>query len=228
MGYIYILTNPSFRDWVKIGYADDVVERVKQLNRSECTPFAFRVYATYEVNSRLMDKKIHSIIDKLNRNLRSVDEYNGQRRIREFFAISPEDAYEIFEAMAEINDCPHKLKKWESTADNLREEQIAEDIVEECTLRRQERCANFTFDHWRVPIGATLIHRDDDTIQFTIIDKRRLSFNGEIMYMTPFAKLISGKQYLTNGPGWVSRNFKYNNELLADIERRLYSQPTNL
>lgn len=57
MGYIYILTNPSFRDWVKIGYADDVVERVKQLNRSECTPFAFRVYATYEVNSRLMDKK---------------------------------------------------------------------------------------------------------------------------------------------------------------------------
>lgn len=130
--------------------------------------------------------------------------------------------------MAEINDCPHKLKKWESTADNLREEQIAEDIVEECTLRRQERCANFTFDHWRVPIGATLIHRDDDTIQFTIIDKRRLSFNGEIMYMTPFAKLISGKQYLTNGPGWVSRNFKYNNELLADIERRLYSQPTNL
>ena len=28
-GYIYILTNPSFPDYVKIGYADDVNERLK-------------------------------------------------------------------------------------------------------------------------------------------------------------------------------------------------------
>ena len=40
-GYIYILTNPSFPDWVKIGYADDPIKRVEQLNRTECTPFAF-------------------------------------------------------------------------------------------------------------------------------------------------------------------------------------------
>ena len=54
-GVIYILTNPSFPDYVKIGYADDIDKRLKQLNRSECIPFAFRVYATYEVNSRLSD-----------------------------------------------------------------------------------------------------------------------------------------------------------------------------
>ena len=45
-GVIYILTNPSFPDYVKIGYADDIDKRLKQLNRSECIPFAFRVYAT--------------------------------------------------------------------------------------------------------------------------------------------------------------------------------------
>ncbi len=65
-GVIYILTNPSFPEYVKIGYADDIDKRLKQLNRSECIPFAFRVYATYEVSSRLSDLKIHSIIDKLN------------------------------------------------------------------------------------------------------------------------------------------------------------------
>ena len=70
-GIIYILTNPSFPEYVKIGYADNIEERLKQLNRSECIPFAFRVYATYEVSSRLSDLKIHSIIDKLNPNLRS-------------------------------------------------------------------------------------------------------------------------------------------------------------
>ena len=74
-GVIYILTNPSFPEYVKIGYADDIDKRLQQLNRSECIPFAFRVYATYEVNSRLSDLKIHSIIDKLNPNLRSIENF---------------------------------------------------------------------------------------------------------------------------------------------------------
>ena len=56
-GVIYILTNPSFPEYVKIGYADDVNKRLAQLNRSECTSFAFRVYATYDVSSRLSDLK---------------------------------------------------------------------------------------------------------------------------------------------------------------------------
>ena len=32
-GYIYVLTNPSFPEYVKIGYADNVDDRVAQLNR---------------------------------------------------------------------------------------------------------------------------------------------------------------------------------------------------
>ena len=46
-GVIYILTNPSFPQYVKIGYADNIEARLRQLNNSECIPFAFRVYATY-------------------------------------------------------------------------------------------------------------------------------------------------------------------------------------
>ena len=110
-GVIYILTNPSFPEYVKIGYADDIDKRLLQLNRSECIPFAFRVYATYEVNSRLSDLKIHSIIDKLNPNLRSIENFNGKQRIREFYAMSPEDAYSILEAIAEIHGCADKLKR---------------------------------------------------------------------------------------------------------------------
>ncbi len=77
----------------------------------ECIPFAFWVYATYEVNSRLSDLKIHSIIDKLNPNLRSIENFNGKQRIREFYAMSPEDAYSILEAIAEIHGCADKLKQ---------------------------------------------------------------------------------------------------------------------
>ncbi len=224
MGVIYILTNPSFKEWVKIGYADDVNERVKQLNSNECTPFAFRIYATYEVNNRLMDKRMHTIIDKLNRNLRSIDEYNGQRRVREFFAISPEDAYAIFEAMADIHDCRHKLKKYDPTPEHRAEDELAEEIIDEAQCRKKERCANYTFDYWNIPIGAELVYCDDESVRCAVVEKRRLEYNGEIMYMTPFAHIVSGKKYLLNGPGWVARHFLYNGILVADRENYTTTQ----
>jgi hypothetical protein len=102
-GVIYILTNPSFPQYVKIGYATDVKQRLDELNRSTAVPFAFRIYATYEVDSALSDKKLHSILDKLNPELRSREEVDGKRRIREFYAMTPEDAFSILEAIAEIN-----------------------------------------------------------------------------------------------------------------------------
>lgn len=77
-GVIYILTNPWFPDYVKIGYADDVQKRLKELNRSECIPFAFRLYAYYEVPRRLTDMKLHKMIDRLNPNLRSIEEFDGK------------------------------------------------------------------------------------------------------------------------------------------------------
>ena len=87
-GVIYILTNPSFPDYVKIGYADDVQKRLKELNRSECIPFAFRLYAYYKVPRRLTDMKLHQMIDKLNPNLRSIEEFDGKTRKREFYNMS--------------------------------------------------------------------------------------------------------------------------------------------
>lgn len=143
-GVIYILTNPSFPDYVKIGYADDVIERVNQLNRSECTPFAFRVYATYEVNERLSDLKIHNIIDKLNPNLRSIDNIEGKKRVREFYAMSPEDAYEIFEAIAEINGLKESLKLWKQTEKEQKEEETAEEIKELSLNRHHFQDIEFT------------------------------------------------------------------------------------
>ena len=95
---------------MKIGYADYVEKRLAQLNRSECIPFAVRIYAMYEVQSRLSDLKVHSIIDKLNPNLRTIDDVKGLKLVREFYAMAPEDAYSILEAIAEINSQTDKLK----------------------------------------------------------------------------------------------------------------------
>lgn len=143
-GVIYILTNPSFPEYVKIGYADDVEERVKQLNRSECIPFAFRVYATYEVSERLSDLKIHNIIDKLNKGLRSIDNIDGKERVREFYAMSPEDAYEILEAIAEINGLKGNLKLWKQSAKEKKDEAEAKEIKELAYNRHHFQDIEFT------------------------------------------------------------------------------------
>ena len=135
-GVIYILTNPSFPEYVKIGYADDVNKRLAQLNRSECIPFAFRIYATYEVNSRLSDLKIHEIIDKLNPNLRSIENFQGKKRVREFYAMTKEDAYFLLEAIAEIHGCTDKLKRIQPTKDEQVDEEIAERIETEAGVRK--------------------------------------------------------------------------------------------
>jgi hypothetical protein len=72
VGEIYILTNPSFPEWVKIGYSDDADNRAKQLSNSAAVPFSFHVYATYDVFERLDDTKLHNLIDGINPDLRSV------------------------------------------------------------------------------------------------------------------------------------------------------------
>lgn len=212
-GVIYILKNPAFPDYIKIGYADNIEKRLQQLNNSECTPFAFRVYATYEVDSRLSDIKIHSIIDKLNPNLRSIDNYKGKKRVREFYAMLAEDAYAILEAIAEIHNRTDKLKKRELSQEDMR----AEEMAEEVEVEKQARGTNFTFTEYEIPVGAVLEYIDDSSINCTVADERRIEYNGEIMYITPFAKLISGKGYITKGPRWLLDHFKYEGKLLREI-----------
>lgn len=128
-GVIYILTNPSFPQLVKIGYADDVESRVKILNNNPGLPYSFRIYATYEVDERLEDLKIHGIIDKLNPTLRCQEEINGKARVREFFVMEPTTAYQIFEAMAEISGTLDRLHLWTATAEEKAEEENAEEVL---------------------------------------------------------------------------------------------------
>lgn len=219
-GYIYILTNPSFPDYVKIGYADNIYKRLQQLNNSECTPFAFRVYATYEVDFRLSDLKIHSIIDKLNPDLRSIDNFNGKKRVREFYAMSAEDAYSLLEAIAEIHNCTNRLKKWKPNASEKKDEKFAEEIQ----LEKKARRSNLTFDDWQIPNNEELEYVNDSSIKCIVANRRKVEYNGEILYMTQLARKITGNESIIHGPGWFAQNFKYKGELIKDIEKRIFNK----
>lgn len=215
-GFIYILTNPSFPEYVKIGYADDVNRRIKQLNRSECVPFAFRIYATYEVASRLSDTGLHSIIDRLNPNLRAIENFNGKNRVREFYAMSPEDAYAILEAIAEMHGCIDKLHLREPDATEVAAEKEANEIIAE----RKERLAPFAFSMCNIPIGSTMefwySQYSKSDIICTVVDDKHVEYDGKTYSLSALAAKFLGLK-TCQGPKY----FKYNDEYLTDIRKRL-------
>lgn len=217
MGVIYILTNPSFPEYVKIGYTDNIEKRLQQLNRSECIPFAFRIFATYEVSSRLSDLKIHSIIDKLNPNLRSIENFDGKQRVREFYAMSPEDAYSILEAIAEIHGCGDKLKLTSMNAQEKQAEETAEDIKEE----RKERLSPFSFSACGIPVGAEIEFyastQKPSGIVCTVVDDKHVTYNEKTWSLSALATELLQVKWQVAGP----RFFKYNGEWLNDIRQRL-------
>jgi len=216
-GYIYILTNPSFPQYVKIGYAADVKQRLDELNRSTAVPFAFRVYATYEVDSALSDKKLHSILDKLNPELRSTDEVDGKKRIREFYAMTPEDAYAILDAIAEINGFRHRLKKWKATANEQADEALAQEINEQ----HQERLAPFAFSMCNIAIGELIEFccpgHEYDGVQCTVVDDKHVEYDGKRWSLTALAKHLLGVKWAMAGPKY----FKYKGEWLNTIRHQL-------
>lgn len=215
-GFIYILPNPSFPQYVKFGYATDVKQRLDELNRSTAVPFAFRVYATYEVDSALSDKKLHSILDKLNPDLRSTEEIDGKKRVREFYAMSAEDAFSILEAIAEINGYTHRLKKWKATAAERQDEELAQEISEQ----HQERLSPFRFSLCNIaagePIEFCCAGNGHSGETCTVYDDKHVKYNGEIWSLTALVKHFLNTTQSVAGP----RYFKYKGEWLNDIRAR--------
>ncbi len=97
-------------------------ERLNRLNNFEVVPFAFRLYATYDVETQSADKVLHKIFDKFNADLRSIDTINDKVRVREFYLISPEDAYELLEDIAIISGTKEKFYLYKPTKDEVQEE----------------------------------------------------------------------------------------------------------
>ena len=210
-GVIYILTNPSFPDYVKIGYAHNIETRLKQLNRSETIPFAFRVYAVYAVESELTDKELNKLIDKLNPDLRTIENFDGKERVKEFYAMSAEDAYGLLECIAKISGTLDRLQRLTPEGHEILDEQIANEVRE--TVRR----GPFRFSACNIPIGSQIEFIEDSSIKATVVDDRRIEYNGETTSVSALAQKLKGFDHAVQGTLW----FTYQGEKLTDIRDRV-------
>ena len=186
-GYIYIMTNPALKDMVKIGFATDVEVRRKQLSTT-ALPYEYEVYATYETSGNLEDKKLHKMIDNLNPDLRVSSN-------REFFVMSPKEAYELLEAIATISGTKDKLKKVK----------ISESKKQ--TVRRPA----INFVKCGIPIGAELIYQDDPNLIVKVVSERKVEYDGEITSLSAITDRLRG--HSTQGP-WY---FTYKGRRITDI-----------
>lgn len=100
MPIVYILTNQSMPETIKIGITDNLERRIKELDNTS-TPLPFECYYAVEVkDASKIEKKIHEGLDD-----------KRVRQNREFFNTSPEIAksiLEIAEVMGGKNVTPKK------------------------------------------------------------------------------------------------------------------------
>ena len=189
-GYIYIMTNPALKDMVKIGYASDVETRRKQLSTT-ALPYEYEVYATYETSGNLEDKKLHKMIDNLNPDLRVS-------KNREFFVMSPEEAYELLESIATISGTIGKLKRTK--------------VCETKKQRIKKPLVNFA--KCGIPVGAELVFVEDPSVVAIVVSDKKVQYKEEITSLSAISDSIKG--YSTSGPQF----FTYKGVTVSDIAKK--------
>ena len=205
-GVIYILTNPSFPEYVKIGYAKDIEQRLLQLNRSETIPFAFRVYATYDVVTPLSDLILHDLIDGLNPDLRAIETFNGKKRTREFYEMTPEYAYNILSSIAKLSGTESRLKRIKPEGHEVEDIKIAEEA------EKAYRRGPFTFSSVGINPGEIISFVPDLSITATVVDDKHIQLGDTVTSLSGAAKSILHKNALQGPKYWT-----YKGKILDDI-----------
>lgn len=188
-GYIYIMTNPAMPEYVKIGFATNVEARRKQLSTT-AIPYEYEVYATYETAGHIEDKKLHRMIDNLNPDLRVS-------KGREFYVMTPDDAFEMLEAIATISGTIKKLKKTKGTE----------------AKKQKKKNPPVNFLKCGIPIGAKLVFIEDPKIVVKVVSERKVQQGDEITSLSAISDSIKG--YSTSGPAF----FTYKGKKVSDIAR---------
>ena len=175
-GYVYILTNPSFReDWVKIGKSSRTVDvRSKELDNT-AVPLPFDIYATMKTEKYSeAEQAIHKQIDRLT-----------DRRIRqnrEFFNLEPALALEIMLDLAKLSSDAVVLKYEDGHPRQLYP--ILEPAKEQKKEKKHQR-PPFDFSMVGLTIGDTIVF-DALKLEVKIADKNKVEYEGRLWSLSAF------------------------------------------
>lgn len=220
-GYVYILTNDSFReDWVKIGRSSRPVDvRSKELDNT-AVPLPFKIYATIQTIKYVdVERIVHKQIDRLT-DLRI-------RQNREFFNVEPTQALDILLDLATaiddaivmqyIDDKPTQLYP---TINNEKPK----------ILKQEQR------HQLRKPFEFAMVGlKDGDMITFAPLNiqvkvngKNKVEFEGRLWSLSAFTGTYLPIEKQNNSGAYQGpKYFTYNNKTLWDLRLELEKQGEN-
>ena len=211
-GYVYILTNPSFREnWVKIGKSARPVNiRSKELDNT-AVPLPFEIFATIRTRKYSeVERHVHNMIDRLS-DLRI-------RQHREFFNISPEEALDIFKQVATMIDDAEVVEYV-----NNKPRRPAPNTASEPAGERKPRRDRFRFSMAKIKPGE-MITFDPTGIQVRVASDNQVEYQGRVYKLSPFVgTFMPDDRQNDSGAYQGSKYFSYKGRTLADL-RNEYEQ----
>ena len=169
MAIVYILTNESMPDAIKVGITGNLDRRIRELDTTG-TPLPFECYYAVEVeNASVIEKKIHEGLDD-----------KRIRQNREFFNATPEQAkaiLEIAEVMGGKNVTPN-----EDIVETPQDKQALD------TARKKR--SKFNFGMVNIEPGTILEFVKDKTITCEVIDDSKIKFRGEVTSLSASAHTV--------------------------------------
>ena len=210
-GYVYILTNPSFKeDWVKIGKSSRPVDiRSKELDNT-AVPLPFEIYATLKtVKYEQVEKLIHKTIDRLT-DLRI-------RQNREFFNVSPAKALDILKDISTTLDDAEIDEVYLGDA-RFKQKKALDDVAQsECKKQRPR----FKFSMVNIPIGATITFVPTG-LDVKVVDEDHVEYEGRIYKLSPFVgTFMPEDKRNTSGAYQGAKYFAYKGEILDDLRTKI-------
>lgn len=212
-GYVYILTNPSFReDWVKIGKSSRPVDiRSKELDNT-AVPLPFEIYATIQtLKYNDVEKHVHKTIDRLT-DLRI-------RQNREFFNVPPQIALDIFNDIAKmIDDAVVTIYKDNKPVPHPEKEKSPE------ATKRVVKRGRFKFSMVGIKIGETITFIPTRT-EVKVASDDSIEYEGRIYKLSPFVgTFMPEEKQNTSGAYQGAKYFSYKGQILDDMRRMIEKQ----
>lgn len=217
-GYVYILTNPSFReDWVKIGKSSRPVDvRSKELDNT-AVPLPFEIYATLKTSKYdKVEKQIHKQIDRLT-DLRI-------RQNREFFNIAPSVALDIMRDIADLLEDAELAVYVDNkpVISNSKDEDKKINAANDSKKRKMMKPA-FKFHMVGLNVGDTIIF-DALSLPVKVASDDKIEYEGRLWSLSAFTAEFLPEEMQNNsgayqGPKYFSHNGKNLSQIRLENEK---------
>lgn len=164
MSIVYVLANPSFPDFIKIGRCKDIDQRLSSLSSNTALPLPFQcVFACTVEDPKTVEKTLH----------RTFREYRVNPR-REFFRMSPEPVIELLKLLSK--------GEIEPSSDNLASPSSDEKFLEGLY-------SEFTFDQASVPLGSQIVFARMESLNCFVTGRNEVEFEGTQQLLTDATRI---------------------------------------